>query len=92
MITGTNRDSYRDVSLLTAREETGNDLRQVVLSWKNELETLLNRLRKYCSQRKRRKGMRKTAFYSHLGSEKILFSPVNQRGASPLSRYFDYSY
>lgn len=31
VITGTNRGSYREVSLLTAREEIGNDLRQVVL-------------------------------------------------------------
>lgn len=51
--------SYRDVSLLTAREEIGNNLGRVVLSWKNEFDTLLNRIGKYYSQRRRRKGMKR---------------------------------
>ena len=50
--------SYRDVSLLTVREEVGNDLGWVV-SWKNELDTLLCRIGKYYSQRKKEKGYEK---------------------------------
>lgn len=52
---------YGDASLCTAREETGNDLGRVVLNWKNELDTLLNRIGKHYHWRKRRKGLGKVA-------------------------------
>lgn len=57
-----------DVSLLTAREEIGNDSEQVLLSWKNELGTLLKRVRRHYSLRKRRKGMSEVACHSCLGA------------------------
>lgn len=68
-----NQQPSAEMSLLTAREEVGNDSGPVLLSWKNELDTLLNRIGKRYSQRKRRKGLRKVAYHSQLTTRKHLW-------------------
>lgn len=68
IISGTNRLLQRCVCSQQERKQemTGG---KVLLSWKNELDTLLNRIGKHYSQRQRRKDMRKVAYCSYLGTE-----------------------